>query len=668
MADKRSGVEYAPHRPTTSSGRAGRAVRRARERSAVYGYRAAAAAIARIPPRISLPAGKAVFVGSYYAWPYKRRIILSNASHVLGLPPSDKRVRHLARRVYATYARFIIELMRLPTLPADEPRRILRSGGEYGEESFVALFERLRAEKRGLIAVSAHIGSIDVLAGAFALRGLPTYGLADDSAYPELFEEMNANRRRWGIEVIPWRNMRRVFHALRQPAILGLVVDWGYRPDGIPVRLFGEWTTLPAGPALLAARTGAAIVPVVCRRREDGTYDARHYDAIEVADDSEEQIAARHPAHRRRCRGHDRDGARAVVFVQADLARVGGRKARAGRARQRRPGACVTSAAAARAGADSAALRGSLKVRLLTALSAVLVRLPERPLHRVADLLGGVLSRLQPARRRLVRSNLEHVVTYLAEREMGGPRVAAAARDGRALDHMVRAAFGHWVRSYLEVATLSRHATDEGVARVRADEPWAADAAFPKGSSGPAIVVSMHFGAIEIPALWLTRRGVPMTAPMETVDDPALQDYMERTRGKTGINVIPLKGAAAELRGALARNETIALVADRPIGGSGTRVELFGASARLPLGPAVLALETGAPAWLCATRRVGRGDYRTRIERIDLPEAGSVKDRLRGFLDNEARAFERAVADAPEQWWTIFFPIWEEPATTRGAS
>ena len=223
-------------------------------------------------------------MGSYFAWPQKRRIILSNASHVLGLPASDKRVRHLARRIYATYSQFIIELMRLPSLPADEPVRLMRSGGEMSDASFIALFEKLRAEKRGLIAVSGHIGSIDLLAGAFALRGLPTYGLADDSAYPELFEEMNAQRRRWKIEIIPWRNMRRVFTALRQPAILGLVVDWGYRSDGIPVRLFGEWTTLPAGPAMLAAKTRAAVVPVVGRRLDDGTYEARHYDPIEVAD------------------------------------------------------------------------------------------------------------------------------------------------------------------------------------------------------------------------------------------------------------------------------------------------------------------------------------------------------------------------------------------------
>jgi len=286
-----SGVAYAPHRPEDGGGRVSRAVRRARERSAVHGYKTVAATVSRVPPRVSLPVGKALFVGSYFAWPAKRRIILANASTVLGLPAADRQVRHLARRIYATYAQFVIELMRVPSLPADEPLRLVdASHAEYGFESFMAAFERLRSDGRGLIAISGHIGSLDMLAGAGALRGVPTYGLADDSAYPELFDELNAQRARWGIQIIPWRNLRRVYAALREPAILGLVVDWGYRPDGIPVRLFGEWTTLPAGPALLASKTAAGIVPVVSRRRDDGTFVARHYDVIDVSDSSPAEL------------------------------------------------------------------------------------------------------------------------------------------------------------------------------------------------------------------------------------------------------------------------------------------------------------------------------------------------------------------------------------------
>jgi phosphatidylinositol dimannoside acyltransferase len=57
---------------------------------------------------------------------------------------------------------------------------------------------------------------------------------------------------------------------LRRGEILGLLVDWGYRADGIPVRLFDAWTTLPAGPATLAAKSGATIVPILQERAGDG--------------------------------------------------------------------------------------------------------------------------------------------------------------------------------------------------------------------------------------------------------------------------------------------------------------------------------------------------------------------------------------------------------------
>lgn len=305
-------------------------------------------------------------------------------------------------------------------------------------------------------------------------------------------------------------------------------------------------------------------------------------------------------------------------------------------------------------------LRGWLAARALLALSAVLCRLPDGPLHRAAGVLGGVLYRVWPTRRRLVRANLERVASYLVEQGMANEPTAAAARDSRALDALTRAAFGHYVRGYLEAATLPRYATDEGVARVRADDPAAVDEAFPAGRSGPLIIIGLHFGAVEIPALWATRRGLRITSPMETIADAQLQSYMERSRGATGLRVIPLDGAVRELRGALGRNEAIALVADRAVAGGGTRVGLFGVPARLPAGPAVLTLETGAPAWVVATRRVGRGEYRSRIERVQVPAAGSTRERLAGFMAAQTRAFERAVADAPEQWWTAFFPIWDD--------
>jgi KDO2-lipid IV(A) lauroyltransferase len=84
-----------------------------------------------------------------------------------------------------------------------------------------------------------------------------------------MFEEFRRTREHWGVHVIPWRNLREIYQVLKRKEMLALLVDWGYREDGIPVKLFDAWTTLPAGPATLAAKTKSTILPVALRRHED---------------------------------------------------------------------------------------------------------------------------------------------------------------------------------------------------------------------------------------------------------------------------------------------------------------------------------------------------------------------------------------------------------------
>jgi lauroyl/myristoyl acyltransferase len=284
-----SGVRYSPHRRVESAGLR-RLARRTRERGVIGGYRAAESALGRISPRVSSPVARRLFVGGYYGWPQKRRIVQSNAAHVLGTTVDDPAVSRLARQIYASYAEFALELMRLPSRPVDEPLTLVRSAPDRGIESLVELWKEHSARGKGVIIASGHIGSIELFAAAGALRGLPTYGLADDTEYPELFARLTDIRAKRGVRIIPWKNLRDVFRALREPAVLGLVVDWGYRASDVPVTLFGEWTTLPAGPATLAAKTGALIVPAVNRRQPDGTYVASHFDPISVRDSSQSEI------------------------------------------------------------------------------------------------------------------------------------------------------------------------------------------------------------------------------------------------------------------------------------------------------------------------------------------------------------------------------------------
>jgi KDO2-lipid IV(A) lauroyltransferase len=139
-----------------------------------------------------------------------------------------------------------------------------------------------KASPGGLIFALGHVGNNEAVAAAVAKRGWPVNVLADDSTLPEMFERFRRLRESWGVHVIPWRNLREIYTVLRRREMLALLVDWGYRPDGVPVRMFGAWTTLPAGPATLAAKTSSHILPVAIRRKPDGLFHVSFAPVITV--------------------------------------------------------------------------------------------------------------------------------------------------------------------------------------------------------------------------------------------------------------------------------------------------------------------------------------------------------------------------------------------------
>jgi predicted LPLAT superfamily acyltransferase len=102
------------------------------------------------------------------------------------------------------------------------------------------------------------------------------------------------------------------------------------------------------------------------------------------------------------------------------------------------------------------------------------------------------------------------------------------------------------------------------------------------------------------------------------------------------------------------------MIADRDITGGGFEVPFFGAPAALPVGPALLALESGAPIYVAAARREGIGRYRGRLAAVPMPAAGTRRELVTAIMAGVAAAFEEAISHAPEQWWAPFFPIWPD--------
>ncbi len=245
--------------PVARTGRGPRPV----EKAAIYGYRAGAWLMGRLPVPVARGIVSLFLQASFVLWPKKRRYVNDNFAHILGRPPTSLEVRRKALAAYRSYARYVVELMRLPRLTNEEAAALVDTS------TLLPLEDYWKASGKGLILTTAHIGNLEGVARGIARHGWPIAAIADDSSFPELFEHLRRQRKAWGVELIPWRNLRELYGWLKRKEILGLIIDWGYRADDIPVRMFGAWTTLPAGPAALAAKTGSPIVHIAIRRSDD---------------------------------------------------------------------------------------------------------------------------------------------------------------------------------------------------------------------------------------------------------------------------------------------------------------------------------------------------------------------------------------------------------------
>jgi lauroyl/myristoyl acyltransferase len=265
----------APHR----RGRAAARVKGPRlvERTAVAGYRATSWLLSVLPSGPARAVIGRLSQVSYLLWPAKRRWSNQNFGHVLGLSPDDPAVRRMALRAYREYGRYLVELMRLPSMTPDEV-------GLLASDMDVDEIKRIwrEASGGGLIFAVGHVGNNEAVAAGIAHHGMPISVVADDSSFPELYELLRQQRESWGVRVIAWRNLREIFGVLKRREMLALLIDWGYRSDGIPVQLFGAWTTLPAGPATLAAKTGSRILPISIRRAVAGGFEVRWAAPIDV--------------------------------------------------------------------------------------------------------------------------------------------------------------------------------------------------------------------------------------------------------------------------------------------------------------------------------------------------------------------------------------------------
>ena len=260
-------------RPRATSGE------RRREQLTYWAYRVGERVINFLPRWLVLPLAAAAGNAAHDLTADKRALVRGNVAHVLHLPPDHPRVRRAARRAFRNYAKYLVDVMRLDTLRAEEVHALVAIDN-------LELLDEARTAERGVLLCTVHVGGMDLIAPALHSFGYELHVVADDTTYGRLYEHLKAIRARHGMTLIGWRSLRGLFRALKAGSNLVLFCDGGYRDGDVPVEFLGEPTTFPAGPAALSARSGAPMLPVACSRLANDRFRTRGLPLITAANDS----------------------------------------------------------------------------------------------------------------------------------------------------------------------------------------------------------------------------------------------------------------------------------------------------------------------------------------------------------------------------------------------
>jgi KDO2-lipid IV(A) lauroyltransferase len=213
------------------------------------------------------------------------------------------------------------------------------------------------------------------------------------------------------------------------------------------------------------------------------------------------------------------------------------------------------------------------------------------------------------------------------------------------------------VRSYLrywrEVFQLPRMNTEEVIARsVVVDEHLIRDAA----TSGDGMILALpHMGNWDWAGAWLAGAVTPFTTVAERLEPASLFDRFVEFREGLGMEVLPLTGGERApyeiLADRLRSGGSLALLADRDLTATGMEVQFFGHAARMPAGPAALAVDTGA--YLLPITLTYPDDRRLCIRAHPYVERPAGLDRagqIAAMTQSLADVFAGAIKAAPHDW------------------
>ena len=264
--------------------------------------------------------------------------------------------------------------------------------------------------------------------------------------------------------------------------------------------------------------------------------------------------------------------------------------------------------------------------------------MPERLARRQFDAIADAVWLRSGASVQRLQRNLARVVPDATDREL-----RLLTRDG------VRSYFRYWC----EVFQLPKMKSADLVARMVATDEWRLREAV---AAGNGMILSLpHMGNWDHAGAWLTSIGMPFTTVAERLSPESLFERFVEFRESLGMEVIPLTGGERPpfelLAERLRSGGTLCLLGDRDLTATGIDVEFFGATARMPAGPAALAHDTGAALVPVTLHYPDRRNWGARIHPlVGVPTAGDRTEKIRVMTQHVADAFAEGIAEHPQDW------------------
>jgi KDO2-lipid IV(A) lauroyltransferase len=170
-------------------------------------------------------------------------------------------------------------------------------------------------------------------------------------------------------------------------------------------------------------------------------------------------------------------------------------------------------------------------------------------------------------------------------------------------------------------------------------------------TSGRGVIVSLpHAGNWDHAGAYFCLKGIHLVTVAERLKPERLFLEFLRYRQAMGMEVLALDSRSiATLAQRLREGHLVALVADRDLSKSGVDVKFFGHPARMPAGPAVLAIKTGAILVTAFVNYTKRGIHIT-FDEIKVPSEGTQEEKVSAIVQKSADNFAHGISKYPQDW------------------